>query len=124
MIANDDDLVGEVSRNESVGVPARRRGSVVAQHSRGVPTLAHQIGVTLSSTTFVSSTSSSPGPVQYSTPLYPNPPSLKPSLSSLLMPLPFKLLSNGIASSYEIGMEGMVGMLRSSESAGRRVAFL
>jgi hypothetical protein len=77
------------------------------------------MAVILSSMPLTISTISSPGPDQYSTPRYSNPPSLRPS-TPILSPFPLRLLRSGRASSYEMGREGIEGMLIEGSSRGRR----
>lgn len=97
VVAEDDDFV-RLTGNESVRVPVRQTdggplsprepSKSVGSSGRCRLTPAskrkkqetHQIGVTFSSTILVNSTTSSPGPVQYSTPLSLNPPSFHPSI--------------------------------------------
>lgn len=116
VIANDDDLVLDPAGNDGHRVPTSAHQSGPCSNKRAT----HQIAVTLSSIPFTISTSSSPGPVQYSTPNHPNPPSFRPS-EPILIPFPFKLLSNGRASSYEIGSDGIEGMLIVGSSRGSRL---
>src|SRR4051812_34129423 len=84
----------------------------------GITAIVFQIGVTLVSTSLTKWTSLDPGPVQYAcnpcgSPS--SPPIQSGEISPAGLPCPMRVLSNGRASMYEIGRDGMDGMLPSSD---------